>query len=304
MPDGASVEGDGAKAAHPKVNAALTGTTTLWPAEALVNLARRYCSEHFNYWAKQYQAEQKKHTGPQFYTDRDFDLFPRYNVLNAILLEILAVTGRATDEKWSLAECREFLALAGEAGETAFTKKPQNGIEARAMREERESFIAYIAQVTDDDLRRVEPLPYNRLLGKMESEKIRARLLASWNFDGGYWEPLEARCRDKVCFLATENVTAKDYERIADYVISAAGGKIYYLTEYHEDYQCDRHLFDPKDCYESVYCDESLDWIVYGSHEGTIAFGGSALIDFIKRLFFFERQNMIDRLPAFWENKS
>ena len=39
----------------------------------------------------------------------------------------------------------------------------------------------------------------------------------------------------------------------------------------------DNSEFDP-DCYETVYVDENYDWIVYGSHEGTIAFGGSWLL--------------------------
>lgn len=64
--------------------------------EALITIARRYCMEHYHYWAVRYSKERTGQDYPAYsYSDNDYDLFPRYNILAAILgeIEILAFAG-------------------------------------------------------------------------------------------------------------------------------------------------------------------------------------------------------------------
>jgi len=65
------------------------------------------------------------------------------------------------------------------------------------------------------------------------------------------------------------------------------------LSEDRIDYELDKHEFNP-DCYETVYTDRTFSWIIYGSHEGTLAFGGTKLIDKIMNIYN-ERKDLINK---------
>ena len=49
---------------------------------------------------------------------------------------------------------------------------------------------------------------------------------------------------------------------------------------------------------ETIFTDKTFEWVVYGSHESTIAFGGIWLVDFIKKLF----ANRKDKLNRWEQN--
>src|SRR5689334_19553222 len=62
--------------------------------EALITLARRYCQDNFSYWADKYSKERTGNYFPYTYTDKDYNLFPRYNVLSVILSSIETLVGK------------------------------------------------------------------------------------------------------------------------------------------------------------------------------------------------------------------
>ena len=265
--------------------------TSVRLTESLVTLARRYCKNNYEFWCQEYEKKRSGNDYPYTYTDEDYNLFPRYNVLNAILLEVETLTG---GEFSFLPDCRELLVLAGQIGETVFTTGKQNEIARRAMMEERNKFAAYIHQITEADLQDVEPLPYERHLRKTESAGIRKNLLQHWNFDGGYWEPIGTYSSKPVHFLAQENITPVDRERIKVFIAEIADGYLYRMTEWHVDYQIENIFFE-FDSSETVYCDSNYDWIVYISHENTVTFGGDELVAFI-RCLYRKRMELIDVL--------
>lgn len=253
----------------------------MFPTEALVTLARRYCRDNFEYWCKEYDEKRAGNDFPYTYTDGDYDLFPRYNVLRAILLEVETLVG---GDFSSLSECRECLLVAGQTAETIFTTGEKNAIALKAMNEERDKFLSSISSITDDALADVEPLPYSRHLLQSEASEVRKQLFRQWNFDGGYWEPLVSCSPKPVLFLAMDNISPDDCEAIKEIVRGHAYEQLYRITEDRIDYQIDASLFDPF-ANETIYCDARYDWVVYGSHEGTAAFGGEYFVSYIRQLY-------------------
>ena len=69
-----------------------------------------------------------------------------------------------------------------------------------------------------------------------------------------------------------------DFQKIKDIVLNQPDNRIYEISEQRYDYEIDKSEIEP-DCYEIIYTDVNFEWIIYGSHEGTIAFGGEWLLN-------------------------
>ena len=122
------------------------------------------------------------------------------------------------------------------------------------------------------------------MLTKAESKQVRQALFEIWNFQGNYWVPLEDLSPKPTIFLMKSNLTESDYLHIIEEIQKYADNKLFEIPEDGSDAEIEFKLFHP-DCYETIYCDRSFDWIVYGSHEGSVAFGGVWLLDFIRKLY-------------------
>jgi|GEM_PF-882291 len=263
--------------------------------EALITAARRYCQDNHSYWADKYS---KKRTGDDFpytYTDNDYNIFPRYNVLSAILDSVETIVGHNYQ---SIETCKNDLKDFGLNANNLFTTGEHNSISLNAMQEERKKFIAFIEKIALENLTLVEQLPYRRRLTKGESDQVRQVLLEKWNFEGNHWEPLEELSPKPTIFLMKENITDSDYEQITQSIQQNSDTKLFEITEDVSDAEIEFSLFHP-DCYETIYCDKSFDWIVYGSHESTIAFGGVWLLDIIQNLYA-DRQDKLNRWEQNW----
>ncbi|RYD51762.1 MAG: hypothetical protein EOP52_06150 [Sphingobacteriales bacterium] len=261
--------------------------------EALITSARRYLKDHFNYWSDKYLEERVDEASP--YTDNDYNIFPRYNVLAAILDEVETLVGQAYMD---LQTCKQDLKSIGLTANSLFTTGTQSDIATHAMHEERNKFVVFIESVRIEDLKSVEPLPYRRRMKQEESEQVRKALLENWNFQGGYWQPLEKLSPKPTLFIMKENISDGDYEQIIKAVQKNADARLFEITEDGLDAEIDSGLFQP-DCYETIYCDRSYEWILYGSHESTIAFGGAWLLEFVRRLYN-DRQDQINKWEVDW----
>jgi hypothetical protein len=271
----------------------MLSATIMTETEALITAARRYLQDNYSYWADRYSKERTGKDIPYTYTDDDYNLFPRYNVLSAILNEVETLVGQNTN---NLDDCKQKLKdFALTANPRTFTTRKQNQIETNAMQEERNKFIDFIDKLTDKQLNSINPLPYRRRLRKDESEQVRQELLRHWNCQGDYWEPLEKLSPKPTLFLMKKNITNSDYEQLTQEIKRHADKKLFEITEDHLDAEIEFSLFCPN-CYETIYCDKTYEWIVYGSHESTVAFGGEWLLVFIKQLYS-DRQDKLNK----WE---
>ena len=246
--------------------------------ESLVTLARRYCFEYFNMWSEKYRNEGSGNV--HHYSDSDYNIFPRYNAIEAIKLGIETIVGKQYD---SIDQCKSELINLGLSSQTIFTTSSRNNIEEKAIYDERIKFKEYIENISDFDLLDVDPLTYARKMIDYESIQVSKEISKSWNFDGGYWVPLKDISRETV-FLNKDNISKKDYKQIYEFIINNSDKYLIMLTEEHYDYEIDKSEFDP-DCYETVYSDKTFSWIIYGSHENTLAFGGNLLIQKVFEIY-------------------
>lgn len=247
-------------------------------SQALHTAARRYCLDRHAYWCNRYSAIKSKRGfrhGP--YSKAELATFPRYNVLNAIRVELERIDPESLGE---IADARELIVLAGETAEDSFTRGPVGAIEERAMAEEREAFAKYVDELTPADLEAIEPIPYRRVLSSEESKSIWSRLEARWQIPAGYWYPLaDCALSDVVAFKVGAFAVAVTQECLQD-ILSAHGiDRIWELREYGPEYVEDVSLFEPSYNFaEGYWTSGDMDWIVYASHEGSITVAGWLLM--------------------------
>lgn len=248
------------------------------PTDAIITAARRYCLDNHSFWIDKYS---QVCSGKTNYSDRDYDIFPRYNVLNAILQGVEILVGQSFS---SVDNCKTELKHVGLTSKSLFTTGKQNTIESDAIQDERTKFVKYIDSITNSDLDQIEQLPYRRKLKDEEAKLIRKQLLETWNYDGSYWEPLQRSSPKPSVYLMKENVTNNDIEKIIQAILERADKKILCISEDRIDCEIEIDSYNP-DLYETICCDKNFDWVVYGSHESTIAFGGTWLIDIVEKIF-------------------
>ena len=247
--------------------------------EAIITLAIRYCIDNHSYWSEKYSKEKTGNDFPLTYTKNDYNLFPRYNCLDAIEKELTTLVGKRYDD---INTVKEEIILIGKNANTVFTTGKQNGTERKAIADERKKFCEFIFKVPDSDLENVTPLPYKRKLSKDEAKSIRQGLNINWGFDGGYWIPLDGETSKETLFLMDKYIEPIK-EEIIELVKSNSLTRIYEIEETGDDYEIEIDSFSPN-LYETICCDKNFEWVLYGSHEGTIAFGGDWLIKGIKNL--------------------
>ncbi|MEL6383142.1 MAG: hypothetical protein AAFQ89_11975 [Cyanobacteria bacterium J06626_18] len=240
-------------------------------AQALHTAARRYCINQHTYWATRYSEISS--------ADRDrAGIFPRYNVLNTIRVELERID---PDKLTDLNATRDQIMLAGINANDEFTLKPIRQIDADAMANERKAFCTFIRELSDVELPFVEPLPYQRVLSKSESEFLWSQLRKRWNIADGYWFPLaECPLLDVAAFQDRYfNEFCSSFSLTN--LLSARGiSRIWELREYGPEYEQEKSIFSPHyDGAEGYWSSDNLDWIVYASHESSITVGGWLLTE-------------------------
>jgi hypothetical protein len=251
-------------------------------AQSIHAAARRYCSEQFNYWATQYSAichaGRDRAADRYHYTPEALGVFPRYNVLRAIRVEIERINPNELND---LADARDLLLLAGVAADDDFTRKPIGEIDADAMASERDKFSDFVRGLSDSDLQSVSPLPYQRVLSESESDAHWNRLRNRWQIANGYWFPLsECTLPDVVAFQDRPFNDFTSTCSINDLLTSRGISRVWELRESGPEYELDASLFDPHyNGAEGYWSSGDLDWIVYASHESSITVGGWLLVE-------------------------
>lgn len=268
--------------------------------EALHTAARRYCTDRAALWSGRYadllaeEERERRHSGiPEpttySYSTEALATFPRYNVLYAIQVAVEAFTPA---DFASLDEARELLAAAGESAESVFTRAPNGEIERQAMGEERRLFAGYMREVSEEELARVESLPFRRTLTSDESPRLRNELKTRWGVEG-HWYPLDRSDsaeppENAVAFGADPFFSAEVQARLRDILAGLGVSRLWELRELDTDADCelDLALFEP--VYtgsEGYWTDNSVDWLVYASHESSVTVAGVQLLPAFQQAF-------------------
>ena len=169
-----------------KNNCDITGDAR---SEALnfYNMARRYCMDQFEYWQKKYciLCDSGRAYDGSKYSTASYQIFPRYNVLNAILNEIERIDSDCLPRT---SELYDLLKIAGEIAENEFTKS-ENKLEVKTINTQRNEYLEYIEQ----SFTKIIPtsIPYRRILDPKEISSLWKKVDARWEADGSYYFPLK-----------------------------------------------------------------------------------------------------------------
>jgi hypothetical protein len=216
-------------------------------------------------------------------------MFSCYIILRLLLKEIETIINKKFN---NITECKEELKIIGEYSINNSIEKIKNEAGVRAMLDERDKYIHFIGNISMNDLTNVIPLPYNRILTKNEIDYIYEKLNNIWNYDGGYWNPLKEKSPLEVVYIMENNIFENDKNSIIEYLANES--KMFYtVDEFGYNYETEIMYLTGS---ETVYTSKEFNWIIYISHEGTVAFGGQQLINFIKKIF----SNRMDKINN-WE---
>jgi hypothetical protein len=257
-------------------------------AAALHNAARRYCLEQITHWQQAYTKlgaagndRTSKPGGGWTYTEKAYGLFPRYNVLQAILSEVERAVPTDFD---SIDTARTWLAKAAETAQNPFTVSPNHPTEERAMAEERDAFVHFVEHSDDDDWWRSPPLPYRRVLKTDEADALYQGFCKRW----GQWQggvAADQRREGECLTLHTDWVDAlSGHQQAIRSMLSKRGvTRLFEIREYGDNYELDLQAA----CFsyngaEGYWFVNDLDWMIYASHESSITFGGDRLIQAIR----------------------
>jgi hypothetical protein len=253
--------------------------------EQLHVAARRYCIDRAGLWAERFQrlVEAGAERSGSRYTPEAYRTFPRYQVLNAIRVELERLTGT---DVGNLDEARDLFALAGFIAENTFTSYEEPEAQGVAQ-DEREAFAKFVREVPAALLHNVAPLPYTRVISSVEAEQVWDALERAWGLERRQcWYPLANTSHTDVeAFRTPYFGRAISAEHLGNSLAERGISRVWELREYGPEYELDVQLVDPRyNLSEGIWTSRTFDWIVYASHEGSITVGGWVLSE-VKRLW-------------------
>jgi hypothetical protein len=248
--------------------------------EKLHTAARRYCIERYDYWQERYSylPNDGRCSDEYHYSDEALDIFPRYLLLKAILIQI---EGFLPQDFSTLTEAKTMITLGGLTAEDSYTKNASRGaVEKRVMEEERETFSNFVRLVSQEELSKIEPLFFRRVISTTESKQLWARLVEIWGVDKphGVMYPIVPNNPKNALFLEEDFFKKEVGTEILRAILTEHGTKrVWELREFISDpeYELDVSVLEPYyNGAEGYWFTSEMDWIIYASHEGTITFNG------------------------------
>jgi hypothetical protein len=239
--------------------------------------SRRYLTARYEELRREYHQlpNDRRQADGFHYTIEAKRIFPRYNVVDAMLVEVERLD---PDRLPGVEVVTSTLLAAAENAESPFTKPPQDEIQAQAMADERRLFAANVRRWKAQPNLRTDPVPYRRVLTPGESSVWHTSLQQRWGVQDGCWHPLlSGSVPHDVLVLTGESMWEDDNVDQVRRVLRELGRpRVIELREGGADYLLDVEIFAPRYTGpEGLWSDEHHDWVAYASHEGTVAFGGA-----------------------------
>ncbi|KJK44471.1 hypothetical protein UK23_29240 [Lentzea aerocolonigenes] len=246
----------------------------------LHTVARRYLMSRNDKLHAEY-ADVQKHTrrmtgAPGNYADEEKRIYPRYNVVDAMLREVERLD---PDDLPPPARLATALATAASTAQSVFTTN-LGPIEAEATAAERELFRRAIKGWLAAPDPQVEPLPYRRVLSDEEAEGWRRRLEQRWGFERNMteWHPIIGDVPEGVIALNSAAVWDGPGTELVRAALRDMGLRRVIEIREHGDpgSLLDLDAFEPTYTgAEGIWTDETLEWVAYASHEASVAFAGT-----------------------------
>ena len=225
------------------------------------------------------------------YSPEAKDLFPRYHVLDAMLVEAERLDASRLPE---LPELRRRLTEIAGSARSSFTEV-DDPVQERAIADERQRTAKLLSELDTTSSAGGEE-SYHRVLTKLESAELWARVKERWGFAEGHWHPIdgESAAPDaqtfEVPWSAAEEwesairgaVASLGYDRVFELRserIEGGGGTL--DAEYETDLDSWRPLYDGG--LETGSTDHESRWFLYASHEATLTVCGAELLGAIRK---------------------
>jgi hypothetical protein len=207
---------------------------------------------------------------------------------------LLGVERTDPDEFTDLESLRAALV---EIGETATSDPPTFLADEATIRgdaEERALFCSHISGLTLDDLRRVRPLPYRRVLSENTAHELWRRVVAKWGPlppDYGAERPEETEW-----FYGADFYQAVPPSEIRRVLRDHALKRVWKLNGDNagDQYEMDVAMLSSWCWLDCCWTAGSMDWILFRSHEFIITIGGRWLLEAVARAWPEWREGIYD----------
>jgi len=167
-----------------------------------------------------------------------------------------------------MADLRPHLLRAGELASEKFT-----GVcPKKAVAEQADRYRAHIMGLTNSDLASIEPLPHRRTLDGEERRKLWESFRQHWNLDQ------VENCINMLNFHDDLFVARNGVQILRDVLTRRGISKVLQFDDRYRDLEIDVSIFDPRGT-EVYSTSHEFDWLVYASHESSIAIGGQWLME-------------------------
>jgi len=151
-------------------------------------------------------------------------------------------------------------------------------------------FIQYVSEVDEAELGG-DQIPYRRTLADREVEAYTRELVDRWGVakNTRYWYPLVDQPAPSDVVVLDSDYWVAEIERgaVRDLVGMVSASPIIEIREWGGSCETDARLLRPwypGDRGEGLFTDQTFGWLIYASHEQTVALGGSGLIEALHRL--------------------
>jgi hypothetical protein len=175
-----------------------------------------------------------------------------------------------------LDEAKKIFLLAANTAEGNAAGPDQGRIEKNAKQDERESLVGYISQLSDEDLAKVGPLFFRRVLSSEESSSLWTKVSDQWEIKEHYWYPLTTQTLSDVeAFQDRYFESEVGSDKIRKILERHGIENVFEFGEFGIYYELEVSMIEiAYGAGENFWFDSSFEWIVYASHESSITIGG------------------------------
>lgn len=179
------------------------------------------------------------------YTTEAKRIFPRYNVVEAMLMAVERID---PDRVPAVDVLVSMMLAAADGGDFPLTEPPYDEVEAQAVTDERRLFAAKVQHWAAQPEFRTDPVPYRRVLTREESSAWRTSLQQRWGVQNGWWHPmLGSSVPHDVLVLAEESMWEGDgVDQVRRVLRELGRPRVVELGEYGADYLLDVEIVAPR----------------------------------------------------------
>lgn len=119
---------------------------------------------------------------------------------------------------------------------------------------------------------------------KTQINSAKRNLKEIWDIEPGkFWIPLDGTVSQNMCYFNIDEFDINfGLKKLSGLINQIEKGKIYSFAESNIFSQIDSLNLEKYSGLDTYYSNSSADWVIYITHENTIAFGGSSIIDALK----------------------